>query len=178
MIEALRQRMARKAALDAVARRAPAHPRSPGQTLLLALPADEEGQRAAWGLLADLALRPADVVAVALNERIAYVPDAYAGHVHALGPEALDWRRILHRTAAEALWRRGPDVALNLADPSDLSAAFLVGASPASVRIGPFVPGDEPFYDLMVKDEPDAAAMARAVRRLLEQVSPPILPLR
>lgn len=178
MIEALRHRMARRAALDAVAARRPAESPSPGRSLLLVLPTDEAGQRAAWALVADLDLPPAGVIPVVLDERVAYAPDAFAGHVTALGPKALDWRRLPRRAEAEAVWSRSPDVALNLAGPSDLGAAYLVGASPASVRIGPFVPGDEAFYDLMVKGETDSASVARAVRRLLDQVAPPILPLR
>lgn len=179
MIEAFRRRMARRAALDAVvARRAPASGRRPGQSLLLVLPADEAGQRAAWTLVAHLALAPSAIIPVVVNAPIAYAPDAFAGHVVSYGAPDLDWRRLLRRDRAEAVWERAPDIALTLADPDDLSAALLVGASPASVRIGPFVAGDEPFYDLMVKDEPDAPSVARAVRRLLGQVTPPILPLR
>lgn len=174
MFEAARRRFARTAALDAVAHRQVGR----GSSLLVALAPDEDQQRAAWAFLSDLNLPPSSIHAVVMGDRVAYAPDAFAGHVQTLGETVQDWRRLPRRTALEPIWAQAPSVALHLADSGDLSAAYLVGASPASVRIGPHEPEDEAFYDLMVVDRGDVASRIVALRRMLAQITPPVLPLR
>ena len=176
MFDAARRRFARSAALEAVAVRRVVSARTP--SLLVALAPDEDQQRAAWAFLGDLDLAPKNVRAVVMGDRVAYAPDAFAGHVQTLGESTQDWRRLPRRAAVAAIWNPSPGVALHLADSGDLSAAYLVGASPASVRVGPHTPADEPFYDLMVADDGDVASRIVALRRVLAQITPSVLPLR
>ena len=177
MIDRIRQSLARRAALAAVAARHPRQiaTRPEARTLLLVLPADDAGQRAAWALVDRTGLPPKQVVPIVVGDRIAYAPDRFAGHVEVIGDADLDWRRLPRRALAERVWAQSPDVALNLADVGDLATAVLVGASPAAVRIGRHDPDAETFYDLMISgDDGDPAA---AVGRLLARLTPPILPL-
>lgn len=176
MIGRLREALARRAALAAVAARQPRPlpDRPESRRLLLVLPADEPGQRAAWALVDRLALADDHVFPVVFGDRIAYAPDRFAGGVPVMGSSDLDWRGLVRTSVAEAIWARRPDVALSLADVSDLGAAVLVGASPAAVRIGRYGPDVERFYDLMIAGGDDAAG---AVGRFLAQLDPPVLPL-
>lgn len=178
MFDAARKRMARTAVLAAAAERQVLRGRSQTTTLLVALTSDEAQQRTAWGLLNDLDLPPSEISVVVMGDRVAYAPDAFAGHVKTLGESEQDWRGLPKRSEVEALWARTPDVALHLSDRDDLGAAYLVGASPASVRIGPYDLDNEPFYDLMVFDDGDVASRVAALRHVLSQVTPPVLPLR
>ncbi len=177
MIERIREALARRAAFAAVAARRPRvlATRPEARTLLVVLPTDEPGQRAAWSLIVRLDLPDSQVIPVVVGGPVAYAPDRFAGHVEVVGADEYDWRRLPRRAVAERLWARSPDVALNLADTGDLAAAVLVGASPAAVRIGRHDAEVETFYDLMISgDDGDPAG---AVGRLLVQLDPPVLPL-
>ena len=179
MIEGVRRRLARRdlrAAADA-RRPRPLPPDPHDRTLLLVLPDDEPGQRAAWDLVSGLRLPARHVVPVLLGERVRYVPDRFAGAVRVVGPEERDWRRLPGRAARQSVWTQRPDVALNLADPDDLGAALLVGASPAALRIGRHRPDREPLYDLLIDGAADAAEAAVSLGHLLRQLDPPVLPV-
>lgn len=176
MFDLAREKAAHAVAQAAVAERTVKEARK--RSILVALSPDEATLRTAWAFLLDLDLRPSEIHAVLLGDRVAYAPDAFAGHVQTLGESSHDWRRFPKRSAFEAIWSRTPTVALHLADADDLAAAVLVGASPASVRIGPHIPDQEPFYDLMVEDGGDVASRVVALRRALVQIDPPVLPLR
>ena len=180
MIDAVRSALAWRAVRDAVSRRSPialeAEPRS--RSLLLVLPTDEDGQRAAWDLVRAVDLEASRVQPVGLGSTGVAVPDAFAGRVEVVGDEALDWRRLPKASWRDRLWASRPEVAVNLAEPDLLAAAILVGAAPAAVRIGRHDPAREPCYDLMVQGPPSAAAAAGALGRLLRLLDPPVLPIR
>ena len=178
MIERARRQFARRDLRAAVAARAP-RPLAPldQRTLLLVLPDDEAGQRAAWDLVGGLGLPDRHVIPALVGERVAYVPDRFAGAVRVVGPDERDWRRLPNAAARQSLWTQRPDVALNLADPGDLGAALLVGASPAGLRVGRHRPDREPLYDLMIQGAGSAAEAADVLGRLLRQLDPPVLPL-
>ena len=179
MIEELRRRFAVRALAAALAARTPLDlaPHPGHRTLLVVLPDDELGQRATWSLLDHVDLGARQIHPVVMGERVAYQPDRFAGAVRTIGDGERDWRRLPTAAARQSVWTTRPDVALNLAGPSDLASAMLVGGSPAAVRIGRHAPGREDCYDLMVQGEPDAASAADALGRLLRQITPPILPL-
>ena len=145
---------------------------------MVVLPADEPGQRAAWAWIDGLDLREGQIAPVLVGERVEYVPDRWAGAVRVIGEGERDWRRLPNAAARQSVWTQRPDVAVDLAEPGDLGAALLVGASPAAVRIGRWAPGREDAFDLMVQGEPEAVAAIDALGRLLRQIQPPILPLR
>ena len=178
MIEGLRRWAARREVRAALAaRRARPLPPDPRRrTVLVALPGGEDALRQAWALLDAFDVVDSQVAPVRAGEGLGYVPDRWAGGVRVIGPDEYDWRRLPSRHARHALWTQRPDLALNLAEPSDLGAALLVGASPAAVRVGVHARDREPFYDLMVRAEP-ADAIA-ALGRLLRRLDPPLLPPR
>lgn len=173
MLDALRARLAWAAALRAVRRRPAPTPgaRLEGRRLLAVLPA--EAGRAAWDLLRRVDLPPAQVRLVALG--LTSPPDAFAGRVEVLA--ARDWRGL--PTPGETARARAfqPDVALNLADPSDSAALVLVGASGAAVRIGGHDAASEAGYDLLLAG-PAGPPDPDALGRLLARLAPPVLPLR
>ena len=179
MIEAVRQGFAARAVRSALAARH-ARPLPPlaDRRVLVLLPDDAEGQRAAWDLLAGLEVPSRQVRPVLLGSLRAAPPGPFAPDVKILGDDDRDWRRLPTAAVRAALWTPPPDVALNLADPDDLGAALLAGASPAAVRIGRHHPDREAFYDLMIRGEPDAATAAVALGRLLDRLDPPVLPAR
>ncbi len=179
MIEVVRRRFALRDLRAAVARRSP-RPLPPDpreRTLLLVLPGDEAGQRAAWALVSSLALPERHVIPVLVGEHMPYAPDRYAGAIRLIGDGERDWRRLPNAAARQSVWTQRPDVALNLAAPDDLGAALLAGASPAAIRIGRHHPEREALYDLMIQSAPDAASVAAALDRVLRQLDPPVLPV-
>lgn len=174
MIDRVRSALAARAARAALAARTPAEPRALGaRRVLLVLPADPDGQHEAWALVKDLGLRPEHVRAFVVGDHVGSPPGAFAGHVATLDDDARDWRGLPTPAARAAAWADRPDVAVDLADPGDLGAALLVGASPAAVRVGRHRPDREAFFDLMVAD--GDAPPAEALGRLLRALAPPIL---
>ena len=177
MIEAFRRRMALRDARAAVARRSPRPlpPAPTDRTLLVALPPDDETLHDAWELISRIHLPDRRLVLVQTADEIGYTPDRFAGAVRHVGPDARDWRRLPAAKERESVWGREPDLALNLAPPSDLAAALLVGASPAALRVGFHERSHEPFYDLMIRQLPGDSGVA-PVERVLRQLAPPIVP--
>ena len=128
----------------------------------------------AWDFVGRLDLPDRQLVLAQTADEIGYTPDRWAGAVRHVGPGERDWRRLPSARARAGVWGPGPDVALNLAPPSDLGAALLVGASPAALRVGVHDPDRESFYDLMIRQPPgDPVA---SVERLLRRLDPPIVP--
>ena len=177
MFDALRQSRALRAALKAVADRRPLAPEAPprARRLVAILPHAEDAgatsQREAWAFLASLDLPPSHIVPVAIGRDVG-APDRFAGSVLHVIEKDLDWRGLPRRVVADALWKKRPDVALDLSETFSLPAAYLVGGSPAAVRIGlDPSPEAQPFYDLVVTGGPEA------LRRALAQIEPPVLPV-
>lgn len=179
MIDRLRKAFASRAVRSALAsRRAEPLSRMIDRRVLVALPADRDGQRATWSLLTTLEVPPRQVRPVLTAPYEADVPSAFKADLHMITDDDLDWRRLPSPSLLDRLWRPAPDAALNLADPDDLVAALVTGASPAAVRIGRHRADREPFYDLMIQGAPDAVSAAEALGRLLRRLDPPVLPTR
>lgn len=176
MLDALRDLAARRAVARAVAMRPPPTPgaRLHARHVLAVLPPDPS--RAVWELLARIDLPPAQVHLVALGR--CSPPDRFAGTVTISAPGDRDWRGLPRRAVAEAAWAARPDVAINLAPPDDLAAQYLVGASPAWVRVARHETASEAFYDLFVAEAaPGGGPDPERLARLLARLDPPLLPL-
>lgn len=180
MIEALRLRAAHRDLRAALAARQPRPlPPDPRQrTALVLLPTEDRALRETWALIDRLDLPDRLLIPVHVGDQIGYAPDRFAGAVRGIGSDEHDWRRLPSRSARSSIWTQRPDLALNLAAPSDLGAALLAGASPAAVRIGIHDPEREACYDLMVGPEADPAATVATVERLLRRLDPPLVPFR
>jgi hypothetical protein len=134
--------------------------------------AQDDAQRGAWAFLLSLELAPSHIVPLVFGRDVG-TPDAFAGAVFHVSDQDLDWRRLPKRVVAEGVWTRRPDVAIDLTPSLSAPAAYLVGGSPAAIRIG-LDPSREaaPFYDLVV------TGGMEALRRALAQLEPPVLPIR
>jgi hypothetical protein len=177
MLEALRHARALRAARRAAASRRvfPPEARPEDRRLFAVLPrvteTDRDAQREAWQFLSGLPLAPSRIVPVVFG-RDEGAPDAFAGSVLHVSEKDVDWRGLPKRVVAEALWSQRPDVALDLTGAGDVGAAYLVGGSPAAVRVGSDPsPEAAAFYDLVVTGGP------AALRRALSQIEPPVLPV-
>jgi len=178
MFEAFRERMGRRALQAAVrSRTARALPPNPSaRSVLILLPDDEDGLRATWPFVEALDVPMKNLTCVVVSERVAYAPDSFAGSVQRITPADLDWRG-LPRAEVLAPLQGTADVAINLANPAELVATFLVGTSSAAVRIGQHAPDAEPYYDLMLAGTQSASELVGALRRALARIEPPILSL-
>ncbi|GAB5535672.1 MAG: hypothetical protein Rubg2KO_19210 [Rubricoccaceae bacterium] len=178
MFEAFRERMGRRALKAAVrSRTARGMSSDPsGRSVLILLPDDEDGLRATWPFVEALDVPMKNLTCVVVSERVAYAPDQFAGSVQRITRADLDWRG-LPRAEVLASLHGTADVAINLADPNDLAATFLIGTSSAAVRIGQHGPATEPFYDLMLAGAQSASELVGALRRALARIEPPILPV-
>ena len=177
MLDAFRSRLGYRAALAAVRSRTPAS--GPGGLLsrrvLVLLPPEEEDLRAAWRFVQSLDEPPAHLVPALTTGRVAYVPDAFAGHVFSAGEKGLDWRGLPTPAVREALWTPPPYVALDLNPAFDLAASYLVGASPARFRVGLYSEEREPFYDLMIRSKGGYDEALAALRGYLAAFEPPVV---
>lgn len=174
MFDAFRTRLAWSAALRAIRRRTP-RPLAPlaERRLLVVLPPDAD--RAVWNVLKQIDLPGRQLHLVALG--MTSPPDQFAGAVVVLDDRARDWRGLPVREAAKA-WAAAPDVALNLAVPSDPAAMLVVGASPAAIRVGGHDERSETAYDLLTAGPAGVAPDPAALLRVLAQIEPPVVPLR
>lgn len=178
MLDAFRHSRALKAAHKAVAARRgqPPEATTSARRLFAILPEAEDAadrsQREAWAFLSALDLAPGRIVPVTLGRGVD-APDRFAGSVLHITEKEMDWRGLPRRVVSEGLWTQRPDVALDLTSGFTLAAAYLVGGSPASVRIGlDASPEASPFFDLVV------TGGLNALQRALAQIEPPILPMR
>ncbi len=176
MFEDVRERLALAQAARAVRRRTARVWRGPLQArrLLVVLPDGEAALHAAWTVVRETGVAPERVVPVALVGPVAYIPDGYVGRVRLLGPGDRNRLGVPRRAIAQAIWVEEPDVAIDLSTRFNAAAAFLVGASPAALRVGFYNARAEPFYDLLVA--PGAEGGADAVGRYLSALDPPALP--
>ena len=179
MFEAFRERMGRRALEAAVLARTPSPlaARLRDRSLLIVLPASEEGLRVAWPFVDGVDVPRSQLSCLVASDRVAYAPDRFAGSVQRVDAADLDWRG-LPRAAAAARLRGSADVAINLAEPGTLVAEYLVGTSPAAVRIGRHSAGAEAYYDLMLAGTGPVSDLVGSLRHTLDHLVPPLLPLR
>jgi len=170
--------MALRAALKAVSQRQPREmPAKLGtRRVLVVLPPGEEAMRSAWRFLRRLTIGRDHLTPVVLAEGVAYVPDAWVGAVIAIGEKERDWRGLPRPAVAQALWGQRPAVALSLVPAFELGAAYLVGASPAALRIGFHTPEAEPFFDLLFAAPQGLEGGLTALTHYLAALDPPVLP--
>lgn len=151
-------------------------PRVNERRVVVVMPRAEDtestAQREAWAFLSSLDLAPNHIVPLVFGRDVG-TPDAFAGGVLHVRDGDLDWRRMPKRVVTEAVWTRRPDVAIDLSDGFNLAAAYLIGGSPAGVRIGTNSdPEAALFYDLVITGGP------RSMSRVLAKLDPAVLPIR
>ena len=178
MLDPLRQRLGYRAALRAARGRQPVIETRPlvERRVLALLPPEERDLRAAWRFLKTVDVPRSRMVVAVTAGAVAYAPDAFAGSVATVGDKERDWRGLPRRALAQKLWAPGPHVALDLSPAFDLTAAYLVGASPARFRIGLYSEAGEPFYDLLLAPTEGYEAALGALRGYLDAIEPPVLP--
>ncbi|MEM1055838.1 MAG: hypothetical protein AAGI52_09935 [Bacteroidota bacterium] len=178
MLEAFRQSQALRLARRVAEARRPVdpEPRVRERRVVAVLPraedAHDEAQREAWAFLLALDLAPSHIVPLVFGRDVG-TPDVFAGAVFHVTDQDVDWRRLPKRGITEGVWTRRPDVAIDLSPSLFAPAAYLVGGSPAAVRIGLDPKRDAAaFYDLVV------TGGLEALRRTLAHLDPPVVPIR
>ena len=73
---------------------------------------------------------------------------------------------------AEKLWKNEPALAIDLSPTFDLAAAYLVGASPAQLRVAIYSEEGEPFYDFLVAPTGGYREALRALQGYLNDIRP------
>ncbi len=181
MLDDLKARLTRRRALKRVRDRTvrPWNPDPAQRRVLLVLPADDGAAKEAWRFVDGLGLDPALVTPVRPAGAIATPPAGYIGRVEVLAPTDLDRLGLPKRSFTERVWASGPDVALCLADPSDLASVVLAAASPAAFRIGlhsvTAVEDPEPLFDLAVTGEGALSGVLEGLGETLAKIRPPVL---
>ena len=129
--------------------------------------------RVAWQFIRAIDAPRGRIQPVSLYGRVPYVPDAFAGGVYQVEEQKLDWRGLPPSKVTAAVWGRQPHVALDLSASFDLAAAYLVGASPARLRVGLHTPEAEPFFDFLIAPTHGSRVALRALRNYLAALDPP-----
>ena len=179
MFDALKFRLARRRALKRVRTRT-VRPWSPSPVVrhvLVVMPAGEEAAREAWRFVKSLGLPPKQVTPVVLSGEVTYVPAEYVRFLQRLEGEEVGKLGLPRAEFAEKVWGEHPGVAFCLVPEFDLAAAYLVGASPAQLRVGLYSEEAEPFYDLMIAPGTSYASAFASLRDTLLRMDPPALSL-
>ena len=179
MFEGLKATWARRQALKAVRQRTvrPWRRDPASRRVLFVLPVDEASAKAAWRFIERFELHPKQVIPVVPSGEVTYAPFQFIGRVHSLRSKDVNRVGLPSKAFSAKLWAEEPDVAFCLTPAFDVAAALLVGASPATFRVGFFSEEAEPFYDLMVSRQGDEA-FASALDTLLKalrRIEPPVL---
>lgn len=179
MLDAARSALARREALKHIRRR-PVRPwaADPAQRrVLVVLPAGQEETKEAWRFVKALGVPHRQITPVVPGDTVVtYVPVEFIGRVHRMEPKHLGLLGLPKGEFAEAVWRDAPDVALCLTPEPDAASAYLVGASPAALRIGLHEQLGEAFYDLVVTGGASFEATLLSLREALQRIEPPVFP--
>lgn len=89
-----------------------------------------------------------------------------------------DWFRLPSGTVCQELYTPQPHVSMDLNAAFVLPAAYLVGRSPAPFRIGIHHADAEPFRDILVQYDGEEKEAYLALRRILYNIEPAILPMQ
>lgn len=180
MFDAITYRLGRRRALKRVEERVvrPWNPNPSARRVLVVLPSGEEAAREGWRFVKSLGLPPQQVSPVVLPGEVTYVPAEYIRYVRRLEGDDVGRTGLPKAQFAEAVWGEHPDVAFCLTPVFDLAAAYLVGASPAQLRVGFFSEEADPFYDLMISPTSSDASALPALRETIARIKPVVLELK
>lgn len=89
-----------------------------------------------------------------------------------------DWFRLPSGGTCEEVYTPRPHVAIDLSPDFVLSSAYLVGRSPAVFRMGVHHTEAEPFRDIMIRYDGEPREAYLALRRILYNIEPAILPMQ
>lgn len=179
MFDAIAYRLGRRRALHHVRDRTvrPWNPSPAARRVLVVMPVGKESAQEAWRFVKALGLPPEQVTPVVLPGEVTYVPAEYVRLLRRLEGEDVGRLGLPKADFAEAIWSEQPDIAFCLAPDFDLAAAYLVGASPARLRVGFHSDEAEAFYDLMIAPSTSVASAFTALRATLHRIEPPVLAL-
>jgi hypothetical protein len=179
MFDALKFRLARRRALKRVRTRTvrPWSPSPVARHLLVVMRAGEGAAQEAWRFVKSLGLPPKQITPVVLSGEVTYVPAEYVRFLRRLEGEEVSKLGLPKAEFAEQVWGEHPDLAFCLVPEFDLAAAYLVGASPAQLRVGLYSEAAEPFFDLMIAPGASVASAFASLRDTLRRMNPPALDL-
>lgn len=177
MFDALKYRLALRRALKRARTRAvrPWGPSPGARRILVVMPAGEGAAQEAWRFVKSLGLPPKQVTPVVRSGEVTYVPAEYVRYLRRLNGDELGRLGLPNAEFAEQVWNEHPDLAFSLVPEFDLPSAYLVGASPAQLRVGFFSEEAEPFFDLMIAPGASVASAFASLRDTLRRLNPPAL---
>lgn len=178
MLDAAKSALARREALKHIRRR-PVRPWAADpakRRVLVVLPTEQEEAREAWRFVKTLGVSHRQITPVVPDTAVTYVPVEYIGRVHRMEAKQLGMVGLPKKEFADAVWSSEPDVAFCLTPEPDVAAAYLVGASPAALRVGFHGPHVEAFFDLMVTAGVSFEATLLSLREALRRIEPPVFP--
>lgn len=179
MLDAAKSALARREALKHIRRRSvrPWDPDPAKRRVLVILPTEQEETKEAWRFVKALGVSHRQITPVVPGDTaVTYVPVEYIGRVHRMEAKHLGLLGLPKGEFAEAVWGSEPEVGLCLTPEPDLASDYLVGASPATLRVGLHERRVEAFYDLMVTGGASFEATLLALREALQRIDPPVFP--
>ena len=178
MLDAAKNVLARREALRAIRRRKPEpwEENPAKRRVLVVLPTAQDDAKAAWRFVQSLGVSHKLVTPVVPDTAVTYVPVEYIGRVHRLEGKHIGLLGVPRQEFVKKVWESGPDVAFCLHPEPDIASLYLVGASPAGLRVGLHSARDETFFDLMVEGKQDLADSLAMMYEALGRLKPSVFP--
>lgn len=178
MFDAAKHALARRQALKEIRRRTPRawDPDPAKRRILVVLPTEQEDAKVAWRFVQSLGVAHKLVTPVVPDSVVTYVPVEYIGRVHRLEAKHLGITGLPKREFSAKVWAETPDLAFCLHPDPGIAELYLVGASPAVLRVGLHSAKEEAFFDLMARGGGELAESVAVLRNTLARIHPPVLP--
>lgn len=145
------------------------------RAILFVLPYEIAIRSDFWQFIGKLQVKANRLSFVVSSTRPLILPPLYIANSCLLKPEDLNPLGMPKKEIRDKAWANKPHLAIDLHYHFNPASAYLVGASSAQFRIGPYHPDGELYYDLMVDyngHEQTGRNVIQELRRQLESIEP------
>ena len=146
--------------------------------LLVVMPQDQSMVNAALNLVDQIELPTEQIRLVWIENEVPTDHSLEEYRVSRVEKDDFDWFRLPSGAVCQELFTPRPHVSIDLNTRFVLPAAYIVGRSPASFRLGIHHPEAEPFRDILVRYDGEEKDAYLALRRILYNIEPSILPMQ
>jgi hypothetical protein len=146
--------------------------------VLVVMPRQRPMIDAALSLVNQIELPADQIRLVSIGDEVPVELSSEEFRISPVAREDFDWFRLPSGGICQELFAQRPHVAMDLNVEFVLPAAYLVGRSPAPFRLGIHQPEAEPFCDILVRYTGDEKEAYLALRRILYNIEPSILPMQ
>lgn len=146
--------------------------------LLLAMPSRESLIEAALALIHQIELPPDQIELIWIEGGKPSDPAVERYRTRILRSKEFDWFGLPSGTVCDEIFAPRPHVAIDLNTKFVLPAAYVIGRAPALFRVGVHHPEAEPFRDILFRYEGDEREAYFALRRILYNIEPALLPMQ